>query len=124
MSKPVLIINGKDYAPFLSELKPAGNGLNADGSGRDTQTGDMVRTKIADKLTLDVSLNRIYEDDQQPLNAALKAPFYQATVLDPDTNTLVTKTFYTDTRPFGSQRYDKGRDKTYYDGMAFKMTEK
>lgn len=124
MPKPVLIINGKDYAPLVLELKPAANGLDADGSGRDTQTAEMVRTKIADKMTLEVSMDRIYEDEQAELSRTLKEPFYQATVLDPDTNTPVTKTFYTSARPFGSQRYDKRRKQTYYDGMAFKMIEK
>ena len=124
MAVPCLIINGVDYAPYVLELKPAGNGLSADGSGRDTQTGEMFRTKVADKLTFDVSMDRIYEDSHQPLCAALEADFYQATVLNPGTNTRITGMFFTETRPFGSQRYDKRAGKTYYDGMAFKMTEK
>lgn len=124
MSVPCLIINGVDYAPFVLELKPTGNGLSADGSGRDTQTGEMFRTKVADKLTFDVSLGRMYEDIHRPLCAALELDFYRVTVLNPGTNTQVTGTFFTETRPFGSQRYDKSVGKTYYDGMAFKMTEK
>ena len=124
MAVPCLIINGVDYAEFLNDFKPVDNDLDADGSGRDTQTGEMFRTKRAEKQTYDVSFNRIYEDVQIPLNNAIRQQYYQATILDPNTGTLVTKTFFTATRTFGSQRYDKDAGKTYYDGMSFKMTEK
>lgn len=124
MAKPILKIGTTDYTDHILEITPSGNGLNADGSGRDTQTGEMLRTKIADKLKIEVKMDRLYEDVHQMLVSALKETYYQATVLDPDTNTQVTKTFYTDTRPFGSQRYDKDRQKTYYDGVSFSMTEK
>lgn len=124
MSKPCLIINGRDYAEFLSDFKPVDNDLDADGSGRDVQTGEMARTKLAEKQTYELSFNRIYEDDQKPLSNAIRQQYYHATILDPNTGTRVTKTFFTATRAFGSQRYDKFAGKTYYDGMAFKMTEK
>lgn len=120
----MLKIGTVDYTRYVLELTPSGNGLNADGSGRDTQTGEMLRTKIADKLKVEVRMDRLYEDVHRPLMAALKETYYQATILDPDTNAPVTKTFYTDTRPFGSQRYDRNRGKTYYDGVSFSMTEK
>ena len=46
MPIPVLIIGGIDYAEKCLELKPSINDLDADGSGRDTQTAEMFRTII------------------------------------------------------------------------------
>lgn len=124
MPVPALIIGGVDYAEKCLELKPSNNGLNAEGSGRDVQTGVMFRTKIADKLKFDVSMDRLYEAETATLSRALKQPFYEATVLNPETGERVTKEFYTDTVPFGVQRYDKNGRQTYYDGVTFSMTEK
>ena len=122
--RPMLLINGVDYTRDAEELTPVGNGLNADGSGRDIQTGEMFRTKIGDKLTFAVKMLPLNEARHQVLAASLKESYYQATLLDPDTDTVVTKTFYTDTRPFGVQRYDPWSGQTIYDGMAFNMIEK
>ena len=48
---------------------------------------------------------------------------HSATVLHPDYNIQMSCTFYTDTRPFGVQRYDPSARKTYYEGMTFNMIE-
>lgn len=98
--------------------------MDADGSGRDIQTGTMFRTKIADKQKWEVKMLRLQEDVHKQLSDDLKAPFYTAIILDPETNSPVTKTFYTSTTPFGVQRYDKKTNTTYYDGMQFNMTER
>lgn len=124
MSVPVLVIGGVNYAADCLELKPSVNGLNADGSGRDIQTGEMFRTKIGDKLKFDVSMNRLNESKMAVLAAALKETFYNATILDPSTGAVVTKSFYTDSLPFGVQRYDKSARATFYDGVTFSMIEK
>ena len=123
MSELVLIIGGVDYAEKCLEL-PSANDLDADGSGRDTQTGEMFRTKIAEKLKFEVSMDRLYEGEMAALAAALKQPFYDATVINPETNAAVTKRFYTAARPFGVQRYSKSERLRYYDGVTFDMTEK
>lgn len=124
MAVPCLIINGVDYAEKTLELKPSGNGLNADGSGRDKQTGDMFRTKIADKLKWEAQMDDLDEEEMKTLGNALKQTMYQATMLNPDTNERETKEYYTDTRPFGAQVYNRSEKKTYYKGVAFIMTEK
>lgn len=124
MAVPILVIGGVDYAEKCLELKASLNGLDADGSGRDTQTGEMFRTKIADKLKLDVSMDRLYESEMAALAAALNQTFYDASVLNPETGEAVTKSFYTAALPFGVQRYDKFTQRTYYDGVTFSMTEK
>ena len=124
MAKPVLIINGHDYAPYVLELNPSRNDLDADGSGRDVTTGPMYRTVVATKLKADVKLLRIRQDIMARLAADLAGEYYSATVVDPATGAQVTKTFYTSAVPFGAQRYNKESGVPYYDGVTFSMTER
>lgn len=124
MAKPVLIINGHDYAAHVLELNISRNDLDADGSGRDVQTGLMYRTRIASKLKVDVKLARLREGVHRQLLSDISSAFYSATVLNPATGAQATKTFYTSTVPFGAQRYDRETGAPYYDGMTFSMTER
>ena len=124
MAKPVLTINGHNYAQYIEELTPTRNDLDAEGSGRDVQTGLMYRTRIGTKQKWDVKLLRLTETIHKQLLADISPVFYQATVIDPTTGAAATKTFYTSTVPFGAQRYDKETGKPVYDGMTFSMTER
>lgn len=124
MAKPTLTINNHDYAAYIEELTPSRNDLDADGSGRDVQTGEMFRTRIATKQKWDVKMLRLGEDIHKQLLADIGGVYYQATVLDPVTGAQATKTFYTSSVPFGAQRYDKESGKPYYDGVTFSMTER
>lgn len=124
MAKPVLTINGHNYAQYIEELTPSRNDLDAEGSGRDVQTGLMYRTRIGTKQKWDVKLLRLTEAIHKQLLADISPVFYQATVIDPTTGAAATKTFYTSTVPFGAQRYDKETGAPYYDGMTFSMTER
>ena len=124
MAKPVLTINGHNYAQYIEELTPTRNDLDAEGSGRDVQTGEMFRTRVATKLKATVKLLRLTETIHKQLLADISPVFYQATVIDPTTGAAATKTFYTSTVPFGAQRYDKETGAPYYDGMTFSMTER
>lgn len=117
MSKPTVIIDGVDYTEHVEELNRTLNGLNADGSGRDAQTGLMKRVKIADKWKIEIKMLRIGEDIMNTLQTALLKTEYVATVCG------VTANFYTDTIPFGAARWSKSENKTYYDGVAFSMTQ-
>ena len=124
MAKPVLIINGHDYAPYIEELTPSRNDLDAEGSGRDVQTGLMYRTRIGTKQKWDVKMLRLTETIHKQLIADINPVFYQATVIDPITGQQATRTFYTSTVPFGAQRYDRDSGAPVYDGMTFSMTER
>ena len=124
MATPVLIINNHDYAPLVEELNIVNNDLDAEGSGRDVQTGEMFRTRIAVKQKWEVKLLRLSEAIHRQLLADISGAFYNATVLDPVTGGQATKIFYTSSVPFGAQRYDKSSGATFYDGMTFSMTEK
>ena len=122
--KPVLIINGHDYAGLVEELNITGNDLDAEGSGRDVQTGLMYRTRIGSKLKATVKLLRLQQAQMGQLAADIAGVFYSATVLDPATGAQVTKSFYTSERPFGAQRLNKDTGAPYYDGVTFSMIER
>ena len=122
--RPVLIINGHDYAPLVEELNIIYNDLDAEGSGRDVQTGLMYRTRIARKLKADVKLLRLQQAQMRQLAADIAGTYYSATVVDPETGAQVTKSFYTSERPFGAQRYNRETGAPYYDGVAFAMIER
>lgn len=124
MAKPVLIINSHDYAPYVEALEASQNDLDAEGSGRDVQTGVMLRTRIATKLKVEVKMLRLQQAVMQQLIGDISGVYYQATVLNPVTGAQVTKSFYTATRPFGAQRYNKETGAPYYDGVTFSMTER
>ena len=124
MAKPVLIINSHDYAPYVLELNLSRNDLDADGSGRDVQTGLMYRTRIATKLKAEVKLKDIPESVHRQLLSDISGVYYSATVLDPATGAQATKSFYTSTVPFGAQRYDRESGAPRYSGMTFSMTER
>lgn len=117
MSALTVIIDGYDYTALVEELKLTINGLNADGSGRDVQTGLMTRTKITDKWKAELKMLRLYETDMNRLKNSLQKVSYRATA------GAASGTFYTDTIPFGSQRYDKSADESCFDGVSFTMTE-
>lgn len=124
MARPVLIINGHDYAAYVEELSPSRNDLDADGSGRDVQTGLMYRTRIATKQKWEVKLLRLPEAVHRQLLSDIAGAYYSATVLDPTTGQQNTRTFYTSQAPFGAQRYDRRTAAPVYDGMTFSMIER
>ena len=124
MAKPALTINNHDYAAYIQELNIIRNDLDAEGSGRDVQTGLMYRTRIGSKMKVEVKLLPIQETTHKQLLSDISGVFYNATVVDPATGAAATKTFYTSTVPFGAQRYNKDTGAPYYSGMTFEMIEK
>ena len=124
VTKPVLIINNHDYAALVEELNASRNDLDAEGSGRDVQTGLMYRTRITSKMKVTVKFFQLQQATMQQLLSDIVQPFYSATVVDPATGAQATKTFYTSTVPYGAQRYNKETGAPYYDGVTFDMTER
>lgn len=124
VTKPVLIINEHNYAQYIEELNASRNDLDAEGSGRDVQTGLMYRTRIAVKMKVTVKFFRLQQAMMQQLLSDISATFYAATVVDPATGAQTQKTFYTSTVPYGVQRYNKETGAPYYDGVTFDMTER
>lgn len=124
MPKPAFIINGHDYGPCIVKLTVTRNDLDADGSGRDVQSGLMYRTRIAQKAKLDVELGNMKDSDFLMLLSDIDPTFFNVRYLDPLTNTRQTKTFYTAEVNVGSQRYSPGDGVTYYSDASFSITER
>lgn len=124
--KPVFKIGSHDYTAFLSDdgLAPVRNDLDADGSGRNLLDGLMYRTRIAQKDKWAVKFNRLPELIMKSLAADVDGEYTEITMLDPKTNRVMTKTYYTSSLTYGTQRYDKSENITFYEGCTFNMTER
>lgn len=124
--KPVFRIGNHDYTEFLAEdgLSPVRNDLDADGSGRNLLDGIMYRSRIAQKDKWTVKFNRLPELIMKSIAEDVNDAFTSITMLDPKTNRVMTKTYYTSTLTYGTQRYSKSDGITYYDGCTFNMTER
>ena len=124
--KPVFKIGSHDYTEYLSwdGLAPVRNDLDADGSGRNLLDGLMYRARIAQKDKWTVKFNRLPDDVVKTLAADLDEEYVWITLLDPKINRVVTKTYYTSTITYGSQRYSKNDGRTIYDGLTFNITER
>lgn len=124
--KPVFKIGDHDYTTFLAEdgLQPVRNDLDADGSGRNLLDGLMYRTRIAQKDKWAVKFNRLPELIMKSIAEDVDPVYVNITTLDPKTNRVLTKVYYTSTLTYGAQRYDKSRGITVYDGCTFNMTER
>ena len=110
--KPIFKIGDHDYTEFVAELKPVRNDLDAEGSGRNLLDGTMFRTRIAQKDKWSVSFLKLPELIMKSIAEDINPEFVQITMLDPKTNRLLEKTYYTSTLTYGSQRYDKCRNLT------------
>lgn len=119
-------IGTHDYTAFLAEdgLQPVRNDLDADGSGRNLLDGLMYRARIAQKDKWAVKFNRLPELIMKSIAQDIDPEYVDITFLDPKTNRVMTKTYYTSTLTYGTQRYDKGNGITVYDGCTFNMTER
>lgn len=122
--KPLFKIGNHDYTEFVDTLKPVRNDIDADGSGRNLLNGEMFRTRIAQKDKWSVTFLKLPELIMKSIAEDIDPEFAKITMLDPKTNRVLEKTYYTSTLTFGSQRYDKSQNLTYYEGCTFDMTER
>lgn len=122
--KPIFKIGNHDYTEFVDTLKPVRNDIDADGSGRNLLDGEMFRTRIAQKDKWSVTFLKLPELIMKSIVEDIDPEFAQITMLDPKSNRVLEKTYYTSTLTFGSQRYDKSQNLTYYEGCTFDMTER
>ncbi len=124
--KPVFKIGNHDYTAFLADdgLQPVRNDLDADGSGRNLLDGLMYRARIAQKDKWTVKFNRLPELIMKSIAQDVDGEYTDITFLDPKTNRILTKTYYTSTLTYGAQKYIKSDGITVYDGCTFNMTER
>lgn len=124
MSRPILILGDTDFTEEVFTIAPSNNDLDADGSGRDIHSGEMYRTKVADKDALEIGMMRMSAARAVLLSQKLDGDFLSVTYLKPGTNTQTTKTMYCSSIKYGQQVYDKSRGDTFYVGVSFQLTEK
>lgn len=122
--KPIFKIGNHDYTEFVDTLKPVRNDIDADGSGRNLLDGEMFRTRVAQKDKWSVTFLKLPELIMKSIAEDIDPEFAKITMLDPKSNRVLEKTYYTSTLTFGSQRYDKSQNLTYYEGCTFDMTER
>ena len=122
--KPVFKIGNHDYAEYIEELVPARNDLDSGDSGRNLLNGLMYRNRITQKDTWTVKCLRLSEQTMLSLSTDLKPVYVQVTMLNPATNTVTTKSYYTATLSYGTQRYNKSKNIVYYEGCSFTLTER
>ena len=119
--KPVFIINGFDYTPYIEKLQPASTKVYKTGSGRSVVDGRMWLYKLASKDKWTVVCLTLGELLMVRLKNALAPDFAAITLLDPGSNRYVTKQYYTSTLNEGIQRYNGTQ--TIYEGVTFDITE-
>lgn len=124
--QPIFRIGTHDYTTFLAEdgLQPVRNDLDSDGGGRNLLDGLMYRARIAQKDKWTVKFNRLPEQVMKAIAQDIDGEFTDVTLLDPKSNRVLTKTYYTSTLTYGAQRYSKDGDLTFYDGCTFNITER
>lgn len=122
--KPVLKIGGHDYTAFVLELEPVRNDLDADGSGRDILSGEMFRTRIAQKDKWSIKFIPLPESIMSSIAEDIDSTFINVSLLDPKTNSVQTKTYYASSLTYGSQRYHASSNQTYYEGCTFNIVER
>ena len=124
--RPVFRIGAHDYTAFIDRdgLQPTRNDLDADGSGRNLLDGLMYRARVSQKDKWSVKFLPLPELVMKSIAEDINPEYVQVTLLDPKTNTILTKTYYTSTLNYGSQQYDKNRGTTYYVGCTFDLTER
>lgn len=124
--KPIFKIGEHDYTAFLMEegLSPVREDLDADGSGRNLLDGLMYRNRITDKDKWTTKWMNLPETIMLSLANDIKPEYVSITMLDPDTNRYVTKTYYCSKLTYGAQVYDPGKGYTVYRGCTFNITER
>lgn len=116
----MLTINGvKVASPDTYSVTIADLDASANRSGN----GTLFRDRVAVKRTIDVSWTQIKDTDLSVLLTNMSSVFFSVTYLDPQSNTMETRTFYVSDRNGGVAI--KNRDGTYtWSGVAFSLIER
>lgn len=70
------------------------NALDSSKSGRDNNTGKMFRDKVADKVTLSVSIGETTNEESAAISAIVLSPTFEVRMPNPHTGLIDTKTMY------------------------------
>lgn len=116
----MLTINGvKVVAPDTYTVTIADLDASANRSGN----GTLFRDRVAVKRTIEVSWTQIKASDLSVLLTNLSSVFFPVTYLDPQSNSLETRTFYVSDRNQGVAV--KNKDGSYtWKGVSFSLIER
>ena len=118
--------NVLDITQYIKELRIIHEDIDSKNSGRDTDTGIMVREIVKKVHTLEVALRRVTQSELHDIHVAVQNisnPFFQVEYRGPCTG-VRTRLAYVSTMNFGAQRYNKRTGNCYYDGATFKIIER
>lgn len=76
------------------------NALDSSKSGRDNNTGKMFRDKVADKVTLSLSISETTNEESAAISAIILSPSFEAKVPNPCTGLVEIKTMYCTSIPW------------------------
>lgn len=112
-----------DLTPYIAAqgLKWSRNDIDAQNSGRDVQSGTMIRKRVSQKTRLDISCRPLTSDELHTVLAAIQPQWLSVKFYDPITNATVTKIMYTSTVP-ASFYYDDGI-RQLWTGVEFPLIE-
>lgn len=116
----MLKINGvKVAAPDTYQVTIA----DLDASANRSSNGTLFRDRVAVKRTIEVSWTQIKATDLSVLLTNMSSVFFPVTYLDPQSNSLETRTFYVSDRNTGIAI--KNRNGTYtWKGVSFSLIER
>lgn len=113
-----------DIASWIQELNVVHNDVEADGAGRDPNTGEMLRKRIAEKHTLNVKLNRISATQANQLYMRVEdKSYFFIRYHHPCKNGYYVKKFYCSSVNWGAQRYNRQTGRIFYDGVSFSVIQ-
>ena len=100
------------------------NDLDAEGAGRSLLDGLMYRSRIAQKYKITVKFLPLLASQVAQISQDFKLAFVNIKIVDPDTDTVVTKTVYSSTLVYGTPRYNHDRQTSVYEGCTISLIER
>ena len=119
----VFQINGVDISTYIQDsgLEWQRNDLDGPNAGR-TLTGLLIRDRVAVKATFKVTCRPLTGDQLSTILSLIAPEWVTVTYTDPVTNTVVTKTMYSNNIPATLKRTDGTVD--LWGGLSFPLIER
>lgn len=118
------VINGVDITPYIAYrgVKWQRSDVEAEGSGRSTLDGGLLRNRVATKRRLDVTCIPLTTEQAKQILTLIMPEWVEVTYTDPQVGGDVTKTMYSNNNP-ASFLISKPDGTDYWDGISFPLVE-
>ena len=119
----VFSINGVDITQYILSdgLEWQRNDLDGPNAGR-TLAGTMIRDRVAIKATWNVKCRPLTGTQLATILQLVRPEFVSVTYTDPETNTDVTKSMYSNNVPATLRQFVGGEN--YWTGLSFPLIER